>query len=798
MAKPPSNELMLQQPAFLALSRLFAERTTRIIFWVGAGLSFPANVPLWSGLKEKLLAAAAAKADTLASAEQRKANGLTRRAKAAALWESFELLKEALGPSTYREQIRFNLKTDTSAIPKTVYPNVWDLAPAGIVSLNLDKLASSAFGSVRSGIVNEFTGSRLAAHLHLLQSPERPFLVQLHGSVDDHESWVFTPSELAKLKASPAYQAFVATVFTSHVVVFLGVSADDRAAGGLLAEMRDHGLDLGNHFWITDRRGSDTDSWAERAGIQVIRYDSTNGHTAPVVHLLDALKKAKSVDSVAPPVVGKSTAPSSTTIPPPAQLATMEPESIRLSLASEARRILGSTQPDSDKRSEYDKFCTAYKRAIWNAWFVSTDPPENICFGYVLERSLGEGAFGNVYEAIRPSDGASVALKLLLSDVFSNKDMLGSYRRGVRSHQKITAAGVPGVAKFIDAYELPPCLAMEYIDGPTLERAVREKRLDFQAKLRVLRDAAAVVHMCHRLPDRVLHRDLRPPNILLEGFDIDPLSFQAKIVDFDLSWHRGALEKSVFVGKEASLVYLAPEQLQDIPGASTRHSAVDAYGFGMTIYYALAEAHPPVAMTSGTSDAHAALNDIIAVGQRSRSQNWTCLPTRLARLIHSATRHDQTIRWDFSEVMLELDRLHPAELDPSSCVWAELWAEEIAARAFGIKQYSWDADQLAATVKPSPESFYKFESDEIKQRVVLSVEWKNSGPREWKNLTQRLRDLSATLKKITQIAHWDQTSVDVGQYQIFARTSVNLRNIPTRIGDLVKGVNEVQSALSRL
>ncbi len=67
-----------------------------------------------------------------------------------------------------------------------------------------------------------------------------------------------------------------------------------------------------------------------------------------------------------------------------------------------------------------------YQRAIYNSWYISDQPPENIFFGYEIETKIGGGAFGNVYKANK--NGHQFAIKLLREEIKSSPDMLGSFR----------------------------------------------------------------------------------------------------------------------------------------------------------------------------------------------------------------------------------------------------------------------------------------------------------------------------------------------------------------------------------
>jgi hypothetical protein len=58
---------------------------------------------------------------------------------------------------------------------------------------------------------------------------------------------------------------------------------------------------------------------------------------------------------------------------------------------------------------------------------------------------------------------------------------------------------------------------------------------------------------------------------VLKRFYIDPEEYEVVVLDFDLSWYQGSFEKSIIHGS-AIVGYLAPEQIQQTPGISTRNA----------------------------------------------------------------------------------------------------------------------------------------------------------------------------------------------------------------------------------
>jgi hypothetical protein len=207
------------------------------MIWCGAGLSRSAGLPTWRELKEYLEERADAKLQTMKGGPEkdRLLHRVAESRRTGDYWRAFELLRNALGETTYRSLIRERLSTRVS--PPEVYRKIWQMRIRGVLSLNIDKFASRAFSEVHpGGSLNEFSGKNASNYLHLLASSS-PIVANLHGAWDDHSSWIFTKGALTNLLGNVGYQTFIRSVLATHAVVFLGVSADDVAAGGFLERL---------------------------------------------------------------------------------------------------------------------------------------------------------------------------------------------------------------------------------------------------------------------------------------------------------------------------------------------------------------------------------------------------------------------------------------------------------------------------------------------------------------------------------------------------------------------------------
>ncbi|MBI4725924.1 hypothetical protein HY768_01635 [candidate division TA06 bacterium] len=135
-----------EQPAYKRFRDIYKERTRNVVVLVGSGLSKPAGLPDWKGLKDILIDQAYVKAKSFDIADQ---DAYTKKVKAistiADYWVLFEELKEVMGEESYVAAIKHIFATaDTVKIPNC-YNQIWNLNIGGIITVNIDRLATRAF-----------------------------------------------------------------------------------------------------------------------------------------------------------------------------------------------------------------------------------------------------------------------------------------------------------------------------------------------------------------------------------------------------------------------------------------------------------------------------------------------------------------------------------------------------------------------------------------------------------------------------------------------------------------------------
>lgn len=689
MARPsPKKFINLQQPSYRRLRSIFTERTSPIVLWCGAGLSMPVGLPDWQGLKNKLLTDLEEKALSFLDSDPARDKLLQKGIfidEEGNIWVAFSMLEKALGNASFQAGIREHLNLPHALEVPLQYLGFWNVGIRGVVNLNLDRLATRAYAESKHESLLEIASSNINAAPNVIGSG-KDFVLNLHGVLEDTNSWILTYEDLKKLQNKSAYRTTLSALFSNFTVVFAGISADDVAIGGFLETLTKSGIDLGSHFWITARMDEATDRWAENAGLQIIRYSPEGDHQLAFHAMFEDLNAFTPEEDV-PPVVHTSLVESQDTITKPEELASRFPEEIRNEIASYARDILEQSKEPFPK--EYRTFALEYARPIYNSWYVNMQPPDNSFFGHQIYELLGEGAFAKVYKATTP-DGNECAIKIMHQNLAHDETMLACFRRGINSMRILEGHKVKGMIRLNDAVELPAAIFMEYVNGPTLEMAVESRSIEpWDDGIKLLLRVAKIIREGHQLPERVLHRDLRPSNIMLRNFYDPDEETEVVVLDFDLSWHRGAYDVTLTQHAQAALGYLAPEQVHRDMKVSTRNAAVDTYGLCATIYFVFAGEHPHQGLFR-SEDFQQHFRRKIASVKQGLVQS---AGNRLRRVVTSGVSWNQANRPDFGEIERDLLLLHNAVNDVSAVDSPDFWAEEMLCWARGEDGYRYDADR---------------------------------------------------------------------------------------------------------
>lgn len=204
---------------------------------------------------------------------------------------------------------------------------------------------------------------------------------------------------------------------------------------------------------------------------------------------------------------------------------------------------------------------------------------------YQLLRPLGEGAMGSVYLAQDTTLDRRVALKIPKKPATGQPEFLARFTREARA-----AAGLkhPAICSVFDAGEIDGTayITMDYIDGVPLSRHIGTPSLSsIESCLRVIRAIADAVAHAHSRG--VIHRDLKPGNILLDDH-LNPY-----VTDFGLA-RRESSEDGSRLTQEGLLIgtpaYMSPEQVR---GEQSQVGPLsDLYSLGVILFEMLTSRLP--------------------------------------------------------------------------------------------------------------------------------------------------------------------------------------------------------------
>src|ERR671939_259638 len=205
---------------------------------------------------------------------------------------------------------------------------------------------------------------------------------------------------------------------------------------------------------------------------------------------------------------------------------------------------------------------------------------------YHLERRLGHGGMGVVFQARHIFLKTAHAIKVILPDLVGNDPMLVTrFRQEALAAAAIRHPNIIAVTDFGVVRGTMPFLVMEFVSGKSLhDLLVEEGAMPPARALEIISAVGAGVAAAHR--QGIIHRDLKPLNVMFqEGL---PTAEAVKVLDFGLAKIKsGELLGSFVQAKTSGLMgspfYMAPEQWSD----EEPDARADIYSIGVILYQML-------------------------------------------------------------------------------------------------------------------------------------------------------------------------------------------------------------------
>ncbi len=219
---------------------------------------------------------------------------------------------------------------------------------------------------------------------------------------------------------------------------------------------------------------------------------------------------------------------------------------------------------------------------------VETLPKGARLGAYRIERILGEGGMGFVYEAVHEVLNRRSAIKMLRPELVEMEQIAIRFLNEAKAVNLIDHQHIVNVYDYGDGADGGVYFVMEYLEGETLDALMRRRRpLSPPLLVHVFGQIAKALAAAHA--KRIVHRDLKPGNVFVVAREANPCFI--KLLDFGIAQLRGegAAQKLTLAGTVMGTPqYMSPEQISG--GEVDARS--DVWALGVMMYRA-ATGHSP-------------------------------------------------------------------------------------------------------------------------------------------------------------------------------------------------------------
>ena len=206
---------------------------------------------------------------------------------------------------------------------------------------------------------------------------------------------------------------------------------------------------------------------------------------------------------------------------------------------------------------------------------------------YNLERVLGKGAMGVVYEGVDPRLNRRVAIKTILKSNLDDDTAKDFAMRFVREAQAVARLNHPNIVQVYDFGEEGEVayLVMEFIRGKELKTFFdANERFDLKEAVRIMGELCEALDFAHAAG--IVHRDIKPANVMIDS------QARTKLTDFGVARVQDTDKTSVERTQAGTMVgtpaYMSPEQIT----GGTIDKRTDVFSAGIILYQFLTGEKP--------------------------------------------------------------------------------------------------------------------------------------------------------------------------------------------------------------
>lgn len=258
-------------------------------------------------------------------------------------------------------------------------------------------------------------------------------------------------------------------------------------------------------------------------------------------------------------------------------------------LLSELRALLAAAERAEDLFATHNDDSTEIAE-ISPATAPLIEGPGTIVGRYKLLQKIGEGGFGVVYMAEQKTPvKRRVALKIIKLGM-DTKQVVARFEA---ERQALALMDHPNIAKVLDGGATDtgrPYFVMELVKGLPITEFCDQNQLTSEARLNLFTATCQAIQHAHQ--KGVIHRDIKPTNVLVSVYDDEPV---VKVIDFGIAkaTQHELTEKTLFTQFQqliGSPAYMSPEQAQW--GGRDVDTRSDVYSLGVLLYELLTGSTP--------------------------------------------------------------------------------------------------------------------------------------------------------------------------------------------------------------
>lgn len=213
---------------------------------------------------------------------------------------------------------------------------------------------------------------------------------------------------------------------------------------------------------------------------------------------------------------------------------------------------------------------------------VEHDPLIGATLGglYIVERLIGEGGMGRVYEATHTHLGKAYAVKVLSENRVNKPDAVERFLREAKAASRIEHDHIVKVVNFDKHDEHGVFIVMELLEGEDLADRLERGPLEIDEAVEIATQTGDALEAAHDAG--IVHRDLKPENIFItqkKGRDF------IKVLDFGISKIKSPDHTDVKLTATDQIVgtplYISPELARGVAAVDHR---TDIYALGVIVY----------------------------------------------------------------------------------------------------------------------------------------------------------------------------------------------------------------------